>query len=85
MRQFSRKLQQTPVNFGVNDYKKTIKASRQNENFGEKRLINPKYFERDETENLVATYCHGRNLQPLGQSNQSAARQSNMQMQGDFL
>jgi len=59
-----------------------VLTSRQNENFGEKRLINPKYFERDETENLVATYCHGRNLQPLGQSNQSAARQSNMQMQG---
>ena len=40
--------------------------SRQNELTYEKRISNQKYFEREETDDLVATYTYGKRLTNLG-------------------
>ena len=42
-------------------------VSRQNEG-AEKRIINQKYFEREETESLIGTYTYGKMLASLTQS-----------------
>ena len=49
---------------------KTIKyilASRQNELMNEKRIVNQKYFDREESEKLVGIYSYGRMLASLTQ------------------
>jgi mediator of RNA polymerase II transcription subunit 8 len=44
-----------------------VQTSRQNELVNEKRITNQKYFERDESENLVGIYSYGRMLASLTQ------------------